>query len=112
MNEMVERAARALVPELWDDTFASRERLGPQWQPEFYEKVRSDARLKARAMIAAMREPTQLMQDHGIKKLDELAGDNDVKREHLDEVWRTMIDAALAEGAPTQANRDRSGQHG
>jgi hypothetical protein len=39
-------------------------------------------------------EPTQLMNDHGIEALDRLAGENNCKREHLNEVWRTMIAAA------------------
>jgi len=50
---------------------------------------------RARAVIAALREPTYAMVRAGVEATDEFLTDNDVR-----EVVRALVDAALAEPAP------------
>ena len=50
--------------------------------------------LKAAGWVIIPAEPTQLMNDHGIALLDKIVGDNNVKRGHLNEVYRAMLSAA------------------
>ena len=52
MNEMVEKVARAIDPNAWNDWYYP-EKQRADWQ--------SFARNRARAAIAAMREPTKAM---------------------------------------------------
>ncbi len=95
MNEMVDRVAEALSAEL----SAAVER--PPYNPEGDKWWDSVLRLAARAAIAAMREPTDAMDQQGgavitawFKRIDFYPA---VPPEISDDVWPAMIDAALAD---------------
>jgi hypothetical protein len=79
MNEFVEKLAEALVNSWRQDSWANQTEIG-----------KDNARHSVRAVLAAMREPTEAMCS--------AAGDDG----HTDcvdaaEVWRAMIDTALKE---------------
>lgn len=89
---MVHRIARAIVIAI--------ERGAWPLLPSDYEPPHEDiicGYLDARAAILAMRKVTNEMEDAGINRLDEIAGDNNVQRHHLIEAYQAMIDAALKE---------------
>jgi len=89
-GDMVERVARALAPVAWaalgtGDTLANQSR-------------RTASLRHARAAIAAMREPTQQMQDSGRDANDRYATEAapcSAMRAH--DAWTAMIDCALAQ---------------
>jgi hypothetical protein len=56
--------------------------------------VANDYEAMARAVIAAMREPTEAMIDAAP---DEAVGWSEIARRHAADYWRAMVDAALAE---------------
>jgi hypothetical protein len=78
-TEAVERVARAL----WD---AAGDLRDPERWDETSERFRDDYRRRARAAIAALREPTEAMILAGVHhdNMGDMAGR-----------WRAMIDAAL-----------------
>lgn len=89
MSEMEERVARALchaigVPEdgLVADNRSALDDLKPAWVTQLP---------KARAAIAAMREPTQEMINIGVSTI------NFLRPEDLKLAWQTMLDVALQE---------------
>lgn len=77
MNEMVERAAKAIARSIW-----------PEQDWRVYEKT-------ARSVIAAMREPTEEM--CAAPAIAEYAWVNDeaVRPAEIKQAWREMIDEAL-----------------
>jgi hypothetical protein len=90
---MVERVAR-LFCEGDADTLLPIgpyfERTQPQW------KFRVPA---ARAVIQAMRKPTEVMIENGDRRNygNEMLSD-ELERAHIPRIWQAMIDAALSEG--------------
>ena len=103
MNEMVERVARALY-QLSPYEDAGEAIDGFQVTPggpigwadlvEFDDSAANHWREEARTAIAAMREPTEVMCAAGDIVANDMWGP--------DVVWRTMIDAALANGPMTE----------
>ena len=90
MNEMIERVARAIILDAWPDTdwdYVKRIPNHPLWTGGISH---------ARVAIAAMREPTDEMVNHGSDTVD---SDNCyiVGERVTVEVWQTMIDQALRE---------------
>lgn len=88
-NEMIERVARALVLSEFGCDPGTKARDGrPLW--EFHVG-------KARAAIAAMREPTEAMKEApdnaGIADDDEYS----IGEFYAEQIWQAMIDAALAQ---------------
>lgn len=87
MTDMIERVARALVTcEAWSSFWSD-----------------DDARILARAAIAAMREPTKAMVEAGAS--DVIQSPCNTSYEIATDAYRVMIDAALAEGAPKPPNK-------
>lgn len=82
MNEMIERVARALFEEEWDD------KSSDPWESA-EEDEREAWRKSARAAIEAMREPTAAMED-AMEGVTEYGG-------HISpsNAWHAAIDAAL-----------------
>ena len=85
-QSIIERAARALLASqepslLWDDLM--------EFDQEAYKA-------EARAVITAIRQPSEAMIEAG---LAECSADwrESVCREFLPDIWKAMIDAALAE---------------
>lgn len=83
MNEMIDRVSKVLDPDLWypgqsayDDQALNREM----------------SRRRARAIIRAMREPTDEMAEVGFQHTGHPCWPKNVK-----EAWRAMIDEALKE---------------
>ncbi len=89
MSEMVERVAKAICE--------AAVNCGTKHDVEAGILVRLDGEAMARAAIATMREPTCWQNDCGIAALDEIVGNNNIKRAALNEAYRAMIDAALEE---------------
>ena len=92
MNEMVERVAKAVIQR-------RMERLGFG----FTGKPTENELDEARAAIAAMREPTQVM----IAEIENAAEERfqaapSFQRFYGDYLWRAGIDAALAEKEPKE----------
>lgn len=86
MNEMIERVARVIAPEAFDRT-AFDARADYFTKPGDFEAGQERARAKARAVIEAMREPTEAM----MGALAHVAGCI-----HMPEPgWRAAIDEAL-----------------
>ena len=77
-GSMVERVARTL--------YALTAKDGPPWSSGRLYDERELYRQHARAVIDAMREPTEAM----------LLADYATSPETMDEMWRALIDAALA----------------
>jgi len=90
-DAMVERVAMAI----WQGSVGSaRWHEWDEFVPNAWGRIKSLA--QARAAIQAMREPTHLMENRGIERLDEVTGENNVQRGHLNEAWRAMVDAAVS----------------
>lgn len=85
-DNMVERAARAHSPALWEkiDNLAAK--------GENVSALREDALGRMFAAIAAMREPTEAMYGAGKRQI---GVGHDPARNYSDHVWRAMIDEAL-----------------
>ena len=99
MNEMVERVAAAMFcAEYGYDAH--------RWSDADEESEKFEYRRLARAAIAAMREPTQMMleamQGAGIYRLDHLR-----KRGDLVNDWERTIDAALVDTDPDLQHLER-----
>ena len=89
MTEMVERVARALFDA---ENEWLRIQNGEQGEPspDRYFKVEvAEWRMKARAVIAAMREPTDGMKGYAHHRLP------DISRGQAHDVWILMMDEAL-----------------
>jgi hypothetical protein len=84
---MVERVARALFEEEWDD------KSSEPWE-RAEEDERAAWRKSARAAIEAMREPTGVMIAQGSWASD---GRNEIGSTGAKNAWRKMIDAALTD---------------
>jgi hypothetical protein len=90
MSEMIERVARAIFPDCWNDEWINS--LGVYTWEDF-EVDRDRARTKARAAIEAMREPTdEMLSAAGTRRPvdDEVMGPD-----HPWALWDSMTDAAL-----------------
>jgi len=86
MTSMVERVAKELAECRWDQ-------LGiPECdRPEWADQTRGFGLKQARAAIAAMREPTEAMEEAALDVRPLMLPDSPR------EVWEAMIDAALNE---------------
>jgi hypothetical protein len=88
---MIERIAEALCPSAFTGKFLSKNAQGAE---------QAKALASARAVLSAMREPTEEMMK--AKAKDDIGGDAPVAGylDYLsaDDVWRAMIDAAREEG--------------
>lgn len=86
----LEEVARAIC--------VARDRPPENW--EWYEEA-------ARAAIAALREPTEAMKDAGSDPHFDIhwCVHADGRPCEVDDVWKAMIDALLAEGAPTEGTK-------
>lgn len=96
MNEMVERAARAMA---WEAIIESLELSGvmafnPEWTEKQVDEDWPMYRRHARAAIAAMREPTEEMIDDGDDEFPQFE-EAMYRFEYLRKAWQAMIDAAL-----------------
>jgi hypothetical protein len=88
MSEMIERCAKAIV-----DSYNEGPGLRSDW--EFLSEWQRDfARNQARAVLAAMREPTEEMLAPYEDAMTEWWGNAE---EMAENVWHEMIDAALSE---------------
>ncbi|UAK23695.1 hypothetical protein [Sphingomonas nostoxanthinifaciens] len=90
---MIERVARAMEPSVWKDFTVKpgSDQMVGTMRREWETRRRLSLR-KAERVIAAMRHPTDLMGNglpNGYKPGSHSAT----------QIWRAMIDAALAEGA-------------
>ena len=85
---MIERIARILDPE----AFSPGWELNRPGQPSEHEQRRRGARGGAATLIEAMREPTDKMASNGYQEGSRLN-----EPEEAREIWRAMIDAALAD---------------
>jgi hypothetical protein len=89
MTEMVERAARVLA-----------RRAEPNWPPEAAEALWSEFVDDAKAVISAMREPTEGMiaaiDNEELMAWECFRGDGEAWK--VADVYSIMIDAALKEG--------------
>lgn len=92
MSEMVERMARAIWngqikrETSWDDVVA------------YYSTTHAETLGQARAVLAAMREPTEAMVSGGELHADYEAGEIDNSWSgsvDVEPIWRAMIDEAL-----------------
>lgn len=96
MSEMVERVARALAAAefyQFPETDKFIEANWHQFAPELAERYR----IRARAAIAAMREPTEVMVEAGYQPSGFEPSDVGVSHEDASDLYQAMIDAALAE---------------
>ena len=84
MDNMVERLARVIDPEAWDDEFT----------PAFPSRSRRQGRAldTARAALNAMREPSESMVAAAGRQAE------GPKSSRSARLWQAMIDAALASG--------------
>ena len=82
-TSMIERMARVLAPTAFGSITSSKLAQGAE---------RARAMSKARALLAAMRDPTDMMVDAG-NDMSESYGGRSVSRA----IWPAMIDAALEE---------------
>lgn len=93
---MIDRVARALAAEEFSAFPSAAEFIDANWY-QFSEELAERYRSKARAAIAAMREPTEVMlfgQDERSRFSADFAAINK-------EVWQAMIDAALIPSEPS-----------
>lgn len=86
MSEIVERIAKALA---FDD-LTEKGRADCVWPDSFGELELTHYRKNARAVIAAMREPTYSMRMSTPPRLDEVLTYRD-----SGDIWKRMIDEAL-----------------
>lgn len=94
MSEMVERVAKAICE--WNGKTTWTEAI--EGQP--YSLSADHYRIIARAAIAAMREPTRAQLSHASMAIGPWGGHGEPSAPSEAQVWRAMIDAALA---PDQA---------
>lgn len=93
MNEIIERVGRAIDPDAWETQDGLLEYSPDYWASPFETERRTALITRARAAIAAMREPTVEMWEVGCAALEGPdAG-------YAAVCWQAMIDAAL-EPAP------------
>ena len=93
MTDMIERVARAIV-DTWAAGAVGVEGGGWNAQDDFGKDA---ARKCARTAIAAMREPTDEMNDAGADKCDGGCAEESCQFGFMGKIWTAMIDAALGE---------------
>jgi hypothetical protein len=92
MGEMVERVIAAVMADLKDQLGGKKmhDPNAPTWTDWSADGNSIDVERCVRAAIAAMREPTDAMEDAGFREIGE-----PVREENAAAVWRAMIDEAL-----------------
>lgn len=100
---MIERIARAIYMAHWDAGVESKRgqdhRFPPMWDAAS-SPVKDWCRVQARAAIEEMREPTQAMLSSPRHAAWAWRTDEPVSEADISEIWRAMIDAALAQEEP------------
>jgi hypothetical protein len=87
MNEMIERVARAICVDEYEDPDELLDTNDPVW---------TDYISRARAAIEAMREPTDAMKEAGGNGVCGIIQDvGDKSEKHFVRLWHCAIDAAL-----------------
>lgn len=97
MSEMIERCSRALQQAITDA--CARGGGSCNGTPEGLLSVNANFQPQevVRAIIAAMREPTQAMLDATIPRYQEHNRGDDPYASEMADYWTTMIDAALGD---------------